>query len=165
MRLSEYASLSKRRFHELRVGKDDGVSAQIVCACSDHAEQALLEKAETIVPYQQHEQDNDNVLRTRRHSRKISSTTNGRMSWLNDPHNSFGRGRIQQYASFVSESTPRVVIIPLTYKWTLSRIFGILRRAREKLVIVEVQKKVLMHLISSTDSTMVDELTVYKNTR
>ena len=50
VRLSEYASLSKRRFHELRVGKDDGVSAQIVCACSDHAEQALLEKAETIVP-------------------------------------------------------------------------------------------------------------------
>ena len=168
-RLSEYAAFGKERYHEMIVNGNEGVTAQVVCLCFDKNEEMRIENAEFIVPYsQRNDRDKHSTVSRPRSHRQLSSggrssSSSGAMQWLNDPENKLGRGRICDYTSFLADSAPKVAIIPLTYKWTLSRIFGILRHTREKLVIVEVQPWALSRLISSTDSTMLDELTVFTN--
>ena len=164
-RLSEYAALGKERYREMLVARNGGVSSQVVCICYDKLDKTCVEKAEVVVSYRQR---NDragkaNVLRSRRHRQNSSGGSGEALQWLNDPENELGRGRIRDYTSFLSEAAPKVVIIPLTYAWTLSRIFGVLHRTRDKAIIVEVQPAALSRLISSTDSTMLDELTVFTN--
>ena len=154
-RLGEYASICAARSREMFVSRDNGASKNVVCLCLDAVEKERISDAEVVV----HLHKSARPGAKQQHHPKPSSNMS---VYGSDLETNLGRGQIIDYSTFLTGHAPEVAIIPLNSHWTMSRLAGISRRTRKRMIVVEVEKNALSKLMASKDSTMLDELTIYQ---